>query len=151
MALHFCITNALLNASRMVLDLMELAMQSARSMSENFTIRSYIVAEVEVGYNDIYGSGRAEFPVLMVNLKFVFRSLGDSATGLDFREIRCRLSPFDGTYVALSLPTRLKVCVNSGEERKDDSILLQIPLDHTQLALINRLRKGGDVKLRLDL
>ncbi len=120
-------------------------------MSESFTLRSYIVAEVEVGSNNAYGTGRAELPVLVVNLRLIFRSPRGSGTSLDFREIRCRVSPFDATYIATSLPVYLKVRVKPGEERKDDWVHVEIPLDLTRLALINRLRNGGDVKIRLDL
>lgn len=61
------------------------------------------------------------------------------------------MSPFDTTCVATSLPTHLKGRVNPGEERKEDWVHLQIPLDRTRLALLNRLRNGGDVKLGFDL
>jgi hypothetical protein len=121
------------------------------SMSENFTINGYVVAEVELGSNGVSGVGCAELPVLVVNLRFVFRSHKDSPTSLYFHGISCRVSPFDKTYIASGSSTDLNVRVIPGEEVKSDWVQIDIPLDQVRLASINRLRNGSDVQLRLDL
>jgi hypothetical protein len=41
--------------------------------------------------------------------------------------------------------------VKTGEELPNQSVYVQIPLDRIRMALLNRLRNGGDIKLRLDL
>jgi len=121
-------------------------------MSEYFTASGgYIVAEVKADANGINGSGRAEMPVLLVMLQMLFRSPKQLGVTYDFRELRCRLSPFDGTYIATSLPAPLNIHLGPAQELANQLVYLEIPLDQNRLAVINRLRKGGDVKLRLDL
>src|SRR5712671_2360956 len=120
-------------------------------MSEYFTASGgYIVAEVKADANGINGSGRAEMPVLLVMLQMLFRSPKQLGVTYDFRELRCRLSPFDGTYIATSLPAPLNIHLGPAQELANQLVYLEIPLDQNRLAVINRLRKGGDVKLRLD-
>src|SRR5882724_1597999 len=120
-------------------------------MSDYFTLpNGFIVAEVGIDANGIYGTGRAEFPVLVAVLRLVLRCPESESVSIDFRELRCQVSPFDGVYVAASLPVPVQVRVASGNELKDHLVHLQIPLDRIRLALMERLRKGGDTKLRLD-
>src|SRR5258708_32930731 len=120
-------------------------------MSNYFTLpTSFIVAEVNIDASGFYGTGRAELPVLVAPLRFHFRGPKDPGTCIDFRELRCRMSPFDGTYIGGSLPTPLQTRLTSGQESPNSLVHLQIELDRTRLSLINRLRNGGDVKLRLD-
>lgn len=109
------------------------------------------MAEVTVDSNAISGSGRSERPVLMVMLNMLFRSHKELGATFDYRELRCRVSPFDGTYIADSLPTSLNIRLGSGQELPNHSVYLEIPLDQRRIGAINRLRNGGDVKLRLDI
>ena len=121
-------------------------------MGESFTASGgFIVAEVSIDANAISGSGRAEMPVLMVMLQMLFRSHKQLGATFDFRELRCRVSPFDGTHIANSLPTSLNIRLGSGQELPNHSVYLEIPLDQRRIAVINRLRNGGDVRLRLDI
>jgi len=120
-------------------------------MSENFTLpMGFIAAEVNIDASGFYGTGRAELPVLVAALRLHFRCPKDSGACMDFRELRCRVSPFDGTYIAGSLPAPLQTLLTSGQESPNNLVHLQIEIDRTRLAVINRLRDGGDVKLRLD-
>src|SRR5579859_3384432 len=121
-------------------------------MSSHFTGPSgYIVAEVAIETNGINGIGGAQSPALAVTLQVLFRCPKDPGTTINFRELRCRVSPFEGTYFALSLPVYLNYRLTPGTESSGNSVYMEIPLDQRRLALLNRLRKGGDVKLRLDL
>ena len=121
-------------------------------MGESFTIRGgYIIAEVELDSNGTVGTGRADLPLLFVSLRFNFYAHPELHCGLDFRELRCRVSPFEQTYLAHSLPTHLDVRLKSGASLSNHYAQLEIPLDRVRLALLNRLRKGGEVDLRLDL
>ena len=119
-------------------------------MRESFTLGGgNIVADVGVEPHGIYGTGQAEFPVIGVQLRMTMRC-PDPNKGLFFRELRARFSAFDGPPITMSDTTRIGVLVKSGETFEDRHIFLQIPIDHRRLAVINRLRKGGDVKMRLD-
>ena len=120
-------------------------------MSGHFTIKGgYIVAEVELQPASVYGTGRAELPILVVPLQFTFRTHGELKCGLDFRELRCRISPFNHAYVAHSLPAHLHTRLKPGQQVTNQFVQLEVPIDRTRLALINRLRNGGDVQMRLD-
>ncbi len=70
---------------------------------------------------------------------------------MDFREIRCRVSPFDGTYIADTRPLFLNISLESEKTLPNQLVQLEIPLDRVRLAFINRQRNGRDVKLRLDM
>jgi hypothetical protein len=120
-------------------------------MSEYFSLGGYIAAEVDVLPNGISGTGRAELPIISVQLQLSLNGPQGQGLSFDFREIRCRVSPFDTAYLADSRPTFLNVCIGSGQKLAKHWAYLEIPLDRLRLALLNRLRNGGDVKLRLDL
>lgn len=121
-------------------------------MSEYFTApQGFIVAEVTIDPGTINGTGSPEMPILTVMLQMLFRSPKPSSAIFDFREILCRVSPFEGAYIAISLRAPLKIRLASGQEIPNHSVHLEIPIDHRRIALINRLRNGGDVKLRLDM
>jgi hypothetical protein len=120
-------------------------------MSDCFTLPDgLIVVETTVENNGIYGTGRPELPLLIVPLKVILRAPKTPRAALYFRELRCRVSPFDGAYIATSLPAWLGVCLSSGRELSNQTTLLEIQLDDRRISLIERLRRGGDVKLRLD-
>jgi hypothetical protein len=120
-------------------------------MSETFTLpMGLIVVEVSAENNAVSGSGRPEFPILVVPVKMLYRGPKASGAALYFREIRCRVSPFDQTYLAIGSPTRLDVCLASGKELPNQPAYIEIQLDDRRLSLIERLRQGGDVKLRLE-
>jgi len=111
-------------------------------VGEHFTLNSgSVVAEVQLHSNGICGTGRAAFPVLVLSLQMLFRCPEQSVACLDFRELRSHVAPFDGAYVAVSLPSHLGVSLISGKEINNHLVQLQIPLDRTRLALIDRLRK----------
>ena len=90
-------------------------------------------------------------PVLSVMLRMLFRSPKQLGSTFDFRELRCRVSPFDGAYIAHGLPTSLRLRLGPGQELPNHPVYLEILLDQSRITLINRLRNGGDVKLRLDM
>lgn len=58
-------------------------------MSADFTLNSYVVAAVEIGSNRVTGNGRAELPVLIINLRIVFPGRRNSSASLNFREFSC--------------------------------------------------------------
>ncbi len=121
-------------------------------MNENFTLEGgYAAAAVRLDPSGIYGTGRAEFPMLVAPLDFTLRGPKSPGRCFDFQELRCRVSLFDhATCAALGLPIRLNVRVLSYKEFAGRPVPLEIPLDRMRLAHINRLRNGGDVVLRLD-
>lgn len=121
-------------------------------MGEYFTASGgHIVAEVSIDGNAISGAGSTEMPVLLVMLNILYRSPGQLNSTFDFREMRCRLSPFESNYIAHSLPTSINIRLASGEELPNQSVYLEVPLDQNRIATIDRMRKGGDAKLRFDL
>ncbi|MGA3268941.1 MAG: hypothetical protein ABSE16_19240 [Verrucomicrobiota bacterium] len=122
-------------------------------MNDNFTLEGgYAAAAVHLDPSVIYGSGRPELPMLVAPLDFTLRGPKSPGRCFDFQELRCRLSLFDNpACIALALPIRLNVRALSYKELAGHPVPLEIPLDRTRLALINRLRNGGDVLLRLDL
>jgi hypothetical protein len=119
-------------------------------MSETFTLPSgKIVAEV-LDANSVCGSGNLESPILIFNLLMNLRGSTIPRSCLDFRELRCRISPFDRSYIAASLPSLLRVQLYANQELPKHSLNLEVPLDRIRIASLNRMRNGGDVKLRLD-
>ncbi len=118
-------------------------------MGESFNLPGgWIASEAEV--SDVFGNGRAEFPLLQVALRMDFNGPKNAGTSIDFKEIRCRVSPFDQSYFAESRPCFLSYRLAGGEKLANQLVYLEIPLDQARIALLNRLRNGGDVKLRLD-
>lgn len=121
-------------------------------MSENFVLGAgHIVGEIDVLPNAVSGTGSAEGPIIVVPLMALLRCPNSPRFSLDFREVRCRVSPFDRTYIAESRPVWIDLRVESGQNLPNQQILLEIPFDRFRLALIERLRGGGDVRLRFDL
>jgi hypothetical protein len=120
-------------------------------MGEYFSLPGgFIAAETAIEANGISGNGRAEAPILQVAIRMLFRCPKNPGTSLDFRELRCRVSPFDGVYFAASAPTYLNCRLTAGAELPNELVYVEIPVDRPRLALLNRLRNGGDVRLRLD-
>jgi len=121
------------------------------TMSHSFTLPSGLnAAEASIESQGVYGAGTAESPRLIVPLRMLFRGPRVARRGLNFRKLSCQVSPFDGTYVAISAPASVDVLARDEVEIPDRLVHLEIPLDQTRLARIERQRTGGDVKLRLD-
>ena len=121
-------------------------------MSDYFTLRGgCIIAEIELHPNGVCGLGRAEWPVLRFSLNLTLRAHEHLRCALDFRELRCRVSTFDQSYIAHSLPAHIGVFRRPGEELNNFVVELEVPIDQNRLASIERQRNGGDVPLRLDL
>lgn len=103
--------------------------------------------------NSIIGTGRAELPILAFPLTFhVTYPFKEPGFGFELRELRCRVSPNDGAYLAWTKPILMQRVRVTGEfrELKQHFINVEIPLDRTRLATLERERKGGDLRLRLD-
>lgn len=121
-------------------------------MSATFSLpMGEIVAEAVVDGNGVYGTGGTSFPMLVVPLRFTFRCLKNYGASIDFRELHCRVFPFDAGLIAISPATQIKKVASPGQEISDQAVTLEIPIDHVHLAKIDRLRKGGDVRLKLQL
>jgi hypothetical protein len=121
-------------------------------MSEYFALDGgYCAAEVRMHSNGIYGTGGDEHAVLVACLDLTFRGPIQAGRCYDFRELRCRLSPFDSSYVATSLPAHLDLRLATGKGLSSHMAILEIPIDRARLAAIDRLRKGGDVLFQLAL
>jgi hypothetical protein len=103
--------------------------------------------------NAIIGTGRSELPILAFPLKFhVTYPFKESGFGFELRELRCRISPNDGAYLVWTMPIPIQGARVTGEfrELKEHSIHVEVPLDRIRLATLERERKGGDLRLRLD-
>lgn len=119
-------------------------------MSSSFTTNGgHIIARVDSLANGIYGNGRAELPILVMPLRFSFSSHSELQCTLDYRELRCRISAFEQAYVAHSIPAHLDLQLQTGRSVSEHMVVIEVPFDQNRLALINRLRNGGDVKLKL--
>jgi hypothetical protein len=118
-------------------------------MSDSFTLPGgSIVAEVNV--DQIQGTGGVASPMLFTQPRVDFHGPGKVGRALHFRDFCCRVSPFNGTYIATSSPASVNVLVRDSEHFSNNLIHLEIPLDQARLAMIERERQGGDVTLRLD-
>ncbi len=109
-----------------------------------------IVADVSVQPGGAYGTGCFESPILVVPLVINFTGPQAKGSALYFREIRCRVSPMDQSYIAENRPNHLNYILRTGGSLPNSQVLLEIPLDQLRLSRIDHLRKGGDLKLRLD-
>lgn len=96
------------------------------------------------------GTGCFESPIMVVPLVINFTGPKAKGSALYFREIRCRVSPQDQSYFAENRPIRLNYILRAGGSLPNQQVLLEIPLDQARLSRMDRLRKGGDLKLRLD-
>lgn len=121
-------------------------------MGDYFSINGYTAAEVALGPNSFWGTGHAEFPALMLGLRMVFRCPeAQPKVCHEFRELRCRLFPFDSPMpIANGRTLKIEKRVPAGGRQEDNYIHIEIPLDRTRIAFIERMRKGGDARFRLD-
>lgn len=128
-------------------------------MSTSLTVQSYIVAEVKLHSNGVYGGGNTDMPVLVISLDFTLRcppnESGLPERALRFRELQCRVRPADSPhgskYIGVGIPISLDFLVKSTQVFNNQMESLEIPLDRARVAALNRARKGGDVVLSLDL
>jgi hypothetical protein len=117
------------------------------------SISSLNAVDFTIEENQIIGTGRAELPILAFPLTFhVTYPFKGPGFGLELRELRCRVSHNDGAYLAWTMPIPIqRVRVTSEfRELKEHYIHVEIPLDRVRLATLERERKGGDLRLRLD-
>jgi hypothetical protein len=117
------------------------------------SVQSFTAVDCTIEENQIIGTGRAELPILAFPLKFhVTYPFKKAGFGFELRELRCRVSPNDGAYLAWTMPIPIQKALVTGEfrELKEHSIHVEIPLDRIRLATLERERKGGDLRLRLD-
>ncbi|MCX6955520.1 MAG: hypothetical protein NTV51_25515 [Verrucomicrobia bacterium] len=120
-------------------------------MSSSFTDHSsYVICEMSSGPNPLWATGTAERPILTASFTLILRGPRTAARGYDFRTLHCKVSPFDNTYIADSLPARIDRVLKSGEQQTDQQLQVFIPFDAARLARIEELRKVGDLRLRLD-
>ena len=110
----------------------------------------YIVCEVSLDGQQVYGSGRPEWPLLCLHATVLLRGPREAARSYLFRKISCRLSPFDTVYIAESRITKLDHLLKTGEVRTGQNAQVEIPLDLHRLSQIEKLRKSGDVRFRFD-
>jgi hypothetical protein len=117
-------------------------------MSETFTLPSgHIVAETSVDANDFYGVGRSEFPILSVRVQLSFQGPREAGCCFHFRELHCKISAFETDFLGVALPTPIRIRLEAEKQLPAHPIFLEFPLDHARLALINRLRNGGNVEI----
>lgn len=117
------------------------------------SVGSFNAVEFTIEENSIIGTGRAELPVLAFQLTFhVTYPFKEPGFGFELRELRCRVSPNDGAYLAWTMPIPIHHARVTGEfrELRQHFINVEIPLDRIRLATLERERKGGDLRLRLD-
>jgi hypothetical protein len=117
------------------------------------SVHSFSAVDCTIEENQIIGTGRAEWPILAFPLTFhVTYPFKESGFGFELRELRCRVSPNDGAWLAWTMPIPIKKAIVTGEHRelKEHFIHVEIPLDRIRLATLERERKGGDLRLRLD-
>lgn len=110
-----------------------------------------IAAELTPIANSAYATGSPVWPILDFTLQMNFNGPSTPKSALDFKELRCRISPFDGSYIAASLPSPIQLTLGSGRNVSNHKVHLEVPVDRKRIASIDRARKGGDVNVRLDL
>lgn len=104
----------------------------------------------ELSVEQIQGNGRPEWPLLHIQLRLVLRGPQVDNHAYRFQSLSCRLSPFDSTYLAESRLAYIDECMPAGEVHARHSAYVEIPLSQERIATIEKLRKSGDVKIRLD-
>lgn len=117
------------------------------------SVHSFNAVEITIEENSIIGTGRAELPILAFPLTFhVTYPFKEAGFGFELRELRCRVSPNDGAYLAWTMPIPIQGARVTGEfrELKQHFINVEIPLDRIRLATLERERKGGNLRLRFD-
>lgn len=117
------------------------------------SVASFNAVDFTIEENAIIGTGRAELPILAFPLTFhVTYPFKEAGFAFELRELRCRVSPNDGAYLAWTMPIPIQRARVTGEfrELKEHFIHVEIPLDRIRLATLERERKGGDLRLRLD-
>lgn len=120
-------------------------------MSHSFTDNhSFVICELSTDPTWIWATECSERPLLTTSFRLLLRGPRIAGRGYDFRTLQCRLSPFDKTYIADSLPARIDLCQRAGTETTDRCVQVNIPLDASRIAVIERMRQAGDVRLRFD-
>jgi hypothetical protein len=117
------------------------------------SVAGFNAVEFTIDENQIIGTGRSELPMLAFPLTFhVTYPFKEVGFGLELRELRCRVSPNDGAYLVWTMPIPIQKVLVTGEfrELKQHQIYVEIHLDRIRLATLERERKGGDLRLRLD-
>ncbi len=117
-----------------------------------FTILSHIVAEASFEVNGIYGRGNADFSDFIVPVRIDLRyPYEQPGFAIELRELRCRVAIVTSGYILPPITAPLKLRVTSEHpDLKNQTVYLEIPLDHKRVASLERSRQGGDLQLRLD-
>jgi len=112
----------------------------------------YGVAQLNLDESRFNGVGGSNFSRVVVpvslDLRYPYEQAGYA---IEFRELRCRLALKDGSHLTpfVSLPVQVRVTADH-RELTNYSVYLEIPLDHARLSILERDRKGGDLRLLLD-
>src|SRR5882724_310425 len=117
------------------------------------SIAGYGVIDFTIEENQIIGAGNGNFSILAFPLKFhATYPFQETGFGFELRELRCRVSPNDGAYLAWTMPIPIQHARVTGKfkELKQHLVFVEIPLTRIQLATLERERKGSDLRLRLD-
>ncbi len=98
-------------------------------MSENITLpNGQIIAEIDVQGNCHLWHRKSRGTYCWLSLyNCAYVAPQASGFSVDFREIRCRVSPFDTSYIAESRPTLLNVRIESGKDVPNYCAYLEVP------------------------
>jgi hypothetical protein len=101
--------------------------------------------------SSVFGSS-SHYPVLLFQMRgdlhYPYKAAGYA---IQLRELRCKLAVDNGDYVATATPASLTARTTADSPNcKDFQINLEFPLDPFRLDFLERSRKNGDLKIRLD-
>jgi hypothetical protein len=76
----------------------------------------------------------------------------ESGFGFELREFFCRVAAFDGSYITntMAMPIHSPRVTDEFRDLGRNLLNVEVPLDQNRLAVIERERNGGDVRLRLE-
>jgi hypothetical protein len=115
----------------------------------NFTIGSYIVAEASLEANSIFGTGYADYSILILpmqlDLRYPYKQAGSAI------ELCCRVASANSGYITPVIFTPMQFRASAEHlHLKNNTVHLEIPLDRERIAALERDRRGDDLQLRLD-
>jgi hypothetical protein len=110
----------------------------------------YIVAAMSLEETQVLGAGGHVHPRLLMPIRLDFHPVASAKKDYIFRELRCSLSPVaDAGIVLQALPTSVQHVVRWHYPASHEMVTIEVALSERMLALLEKVRDGGDVSLRM--
>ena len=114
----------------------------------------YTVAELNLDEAHANGVGGFNSSGLVIPVSLDLRYPYErSGYAIQVRQLRCRLALENGSYLTPFVSQFVQVRLTAAPDHralKNHSVYIEIPLDHARLSILERVRKGGNLHLKLD-